>query len=462
MASSSQQGAMELKLRPHKEHVAADQVSPEKVVVVNLVTAERKELDAGEAWEISYDDEGFGAYVSVNADGSSTARDLDSLFSEVYEGSDGSTWAVSPSSKKPLSIDVAMARHREAEMSLRVTATSAECKLRCAVFARPRHGMQATFISLESLYTTLRLDACQGKPYKWIARHNQQWATQQEKLFGHSQLVQGTYTTEQTTHRNALHWRERCLPVPMMSTMATFSALARWSNPVAQKGGFQNPLQREAAMMLITCFLNHAFPHDGAESEIQIEVTPHWQCRWPRPDVTLPASARTFPLHITNGRVPLRDLRAASDVAAGAGCAWWTKMVETYSHHDTLPLATLLTDSSHVPAWSTFHAQLCYRASLALQTRLATGVDERGTVQSGIRMCWRKDEFETGAKLEHKLARYVHNSRTEASGTRCFAIASDKAWCHGLPLQASIIVVPENLAIVACPVVSRLVACPIH
>jgi hypothetical protein len=56
-----------------------------------------------------------------------------------------------------------------------------------------------------------------------------------------------------------------------------------------------------------------------------------------------------------------------------------------------------------------------------------------------------------GFEMEHRLAAYVANGVAQGRGHRIWSISTDEGMVKGLNLQNSIIGLPNNLIILACP-----------
>ena len=62
----------------------------------------------------------------------------------------------------------------------------------------------------------------------------------------------------------------------------------------------------------------------------------------------------------------------------------------------------------------------------------------------------------TSAMVSRKLKQYVDSGFRGTAGNICWGLATDKAWVGSLPLQASLLVVPDGMAVVARPQVIGL------
>ena len=70
-----------------------------------------------------------------------------------------------------------------------------------------------------------------------------------------------------------------------------------------------------------------------------------------------------------------------------------------------------------------------------------------------VKMEWKEEKFSKGKKLDYLIAKYVNACRATTTGSRMWGMATDKAWCHGLPLQATIFSMADNTALLGCPAV---------
>jgi hypothetical protein len=104
--------------------------------------------------------------------------------------------------------------------------------------------------------------------------------------------------------------------------------------------------------------------------------------------------------------------------------------------------------------------QLAWHLSLQLDVSLAGQVTGKNT-HARVVFKWSelKDIMADPDASSHRLAEYVMEGAEMTIGHPVFSISTDNASVKGLMLQNSLIVLPNNLAILCCPCVPRLYLC---
>ena len=92
-------------------------------------------------------------------------------------------------------------RFKLATLNLKVGSALGDVPLSVAVFVWPRGCNQRIFVSYESLYESLRLTTYKGNAYSWIDRAKGRWKPGFASELGSSQIVEGTYSSMNSTRK---------------------------------------------------------------------------------------------------------------------------------------------------------------------------------------------------------------------------------------------------------------------
>lgn len=356
----------------------------------------------------------------------------------------------------PVAFDIEKSRHREGFIMVNVGPCNGASEVRCFVFVRPRCHNQRLFVSYMHLYSLMKLRTFSEQASRWVDAGKERWRSTFVEVFGSQQIVESTFITGHTKKKCQLCWSDRCLADPSVSVMGLLYQLARWCTLSASNGGFSQDLSRAAAGALLQALLDFACPVDGSEWRLTVEVCALWRCAWPRP----PPEADGFgvvELSVVRGLVDLTPLLEAlkTSMRTKVTKSWMTSLVALQLSDTTaVPLCVLVRATISKAPLAAFNAQLVWAASQQIELGMCAQVarSKRSLSVATISFKWVDDSLHlSGTKLDHKLAKYVSCGRGMTTGAKMVGIATDKATIHALPMQVTILTVPSNLALFACP-----------
>lgn len=246
------------------------------------------------------------------------------------------------------------------------------------------------------------------------------------------------------------------LPFLGLSSHALLALLTRWSVATPRRGGLNDPKHRMASAELLLSLLDAARGSSAGASVLWVSLVGNWSIAWPRPDF---GEHEVSLVWNADGMLDMQGWVA--QVKASHPCAkkcWWhAQQLETWIA--SLPSFTIydvLTQSSVTKGLGVLHTQLTWQVGQMLET--LAGQVTKGNRRSVmvVRDMSFEDAFDSAAKLDLKLVRYVESGvrRAAANNIRSISLCTDKASVGGLGggVQSTVFVLGEsNIGIVGVP-----------
>ena len=168
------QGAVSAELVPHAGHVHLDYVAAQdQYVVTHIISREQFSLPGGTAWELHYDEEGFGFLVPLGMDAAEHAPLCleDKLHYQVYKTESGThiLHAVRGSNLgSAVDLSEFARKHVIVELTITCGASRSIKKLDGAYVKWHRHPGARFLWSLTSVYMALGLSQYSSQPWRWV------------------------------------------------------------------------------------------------------------------------------------------------------------------------------------------------------------------------------------------------------------------------------------------------------
>ena len=168
----------------------------------------------------------------------------------------------------------------------------------------------------------------------------------------------------------------------------------------------------------------------------------------------------------TDATVDLSFVEEEAQISLRGPCPGWFKLLLATFGKDLkqVPLLQVFQVAAGRPEMKSLLYQLMWNLSRAIDMGMGGQVTGK-QVHSRVVFQWLdiKALLGTPASICRKLAEYVYEGAQLSIGQSVFSISTDKASVKGLSLTNSVIVFPNNLAIVCCPVVRwQSMGCQIH
>ena len=343
-------------------------------------------------------------------------------------------------------------RHRPAVCSFELFGIGGALKLAVCIFVVPRPGNQRVWWHLKDIYTVGKFDVFSGASSKWIFNMVDSWRAMFIEAFGCDQVVYGFQHSDESNHRNALGDDQKCLGESSVSTVGWLLLLLRWGYKVPRSGGLRAPSAAEAARTMLSSVLNCIV--QLTELKIPIAVAVNWLPVWPRPEPRPDGRAWVY-ITINQGILDFGELSVAGarpDRMAAAH-TWHRALTSVFGKATSCPLVHFLSSASHSKHLSGLVNQLLVALVVVLEKTLGR-VAQEGSMDKdlGLEVLWKDAEVPKGGQeMEAKLAHYVLNCKWKSEGQDVIGISTDEGMVKGIPLQNSVICLPNNVCMLACP-----------
>ena len=444
-------GMGDFSLHPHVGFLHLDQTASDKFVLTHSLTLERRPLASGE-WLMECDSDGFACLVNVDIEDGAPifAEDVlkrkllikidGELFVEEVQalGGTGETW----------SLTTMQQRHVEGKIKMTLGSNRQKSNLLVSFFKWPRLHAH-TYISIMSVYNALGLTSFKHQWSKWAWNSAPRWDTYLAKhgLKGH--VIHSSIAARAPVLGGAPGAVAE-LPQGGMSFCSLLALACRWWAAGPKQGRMDKAEDRIAAAYLLEGMIKASCGLGAWKLHLQVLGT--WLPRWPRPDLPEPTTVCTTDCSMLDTG-PLRALTQSGHVHA---TSWVKEIRESCGDELQLPLKRLLQVAQDNITLQPMLAQLFWRLGERLEVVVLTG-RRKGTCGPDLEVPLDSDEMELTAchpsVQDAHIAKYVYSSVEASRGKDCFSIATDKGQIGGLSLMNSIIVYPDNLAVICPPVV---------
>jgi hypothetical protein len=433
-------------LVPHRGHVFLDATTDGDLQLTHTVTLEKHKLGGGRPLELHFDEDGFACIVDSSAPDADPSFVEDILRYGLYQDDEGDYYVKVEHGEKAGELTNFThfgRKYMESTISIEVGPTKAMTEFDLGVFKWPRNGARV-FISMKSVYSKLGFSQFGGNSWQWIGAAKARWV---KYLTQHGLAQHFEYSAQKGKGIKDSGEDAGILPFSAVSIHGLVFLLSRWSWLPERLGGLRDVDNQAAAMFLlqgIVSIVVASGPHI-----IEVDVSPTWINQWPRPT--------DFSMHIT---VQLR----------GDGMidfSEWEEMATTFGER-SFAHRSFSAFKANLQQGSTFlsfmkalatggsllmpiFAQLVWRTGSLYQDlclKSFKGVAVRGMKTKELEI---GDLFENRSRLDAHLVRYVESCRVTMRNRRSFTMCTDKAAVGGFNLQCSLIVLPDNTAVVPPP-----------
>lgn len=415
--------------------------------------------------ELVQDDDGDMICVASASDGGDAeVREAESFFGTVVYQHDESrelfTMDEAVGKSSLVSLTDRIVRHRSGEACVYLLGGSSAI-VKGFVFVRPRPGCQVLYWSLHDIYALLQLKCFKQQASKWVATLGPRWDKALSGVAGGTQLVLGSYCSDNSAKRKKMSWSDRCLPVSSISSFGLVVQLLKWSMLSKQAGGLEDDDSRSSASRFLTAICDTIASRRRAW-KLTVFFRSTWACVWPRPSPVVGDDAMDLQVS-PDGKVDLQPLlkRGAAGVAGAIPAQFaaiaWTAGGRCATDAPVLALMRAAVCSNKKAAAS-LCMQVCWVVSQQLQ--LAMGAQalskepkRRSTPAPPVEFRYHDDAsgIAGGAAVDKLLAGYVMASATAIGEPTDFFVATDKGSIGCMNLQISLFGTNSNLAVVACP-----------
>lgn len=439
-------------LVPHESRVYLDQIGERMFALTNTTTLERRDLPVGH-WELEFDNEGYG--ILIGSEGSEPASILVEEFMarKLYE-KDSGEFIVVDARQDPgadtYSLDLLTQKYVESFMDLVWGPNKQKLRIAVCILRWPRQEAR-TFLSFADLYVAFGLDSYDNQWSKWAWTGWPRWQSYLNSLGLKGHLLQSTMNKGAHGETGDLGRTVAILPAASGSVWAVMALCLRWGSPARTRGTLAKAEHRTVAMWMLASLIRAACELKAWHLEIRFAEP--WENRNPRPEKLAPSIM--CPVS-TDGNIDLRPWRTLAtqepDSIAGG---WFRRLAECVSNMTILPLLALVQviSSDKRLMSANFLGQVLWRIGVRLELVCMAGFS-RGVTSSVLTMP-RAGAIESLTKSRFSVqdafcVKYLFNAQEMSRNRRTMSIATDKSTVHGLPLQDTILVYPDNMAVV-CP-----------
>lgn len=284
----------DLRLAPHRDHVALQTVLGKGSFLLHALTFERVKLPGEEDadWRLGLDAQGY-AFV---ADGARRlqAADLFQMKLFVCEGSEVERIVALPDGSR-IPLAKAIQEGRVCEFKLTFGQPAADHDLVCMRLRRGSHGCQVWW-SLPSVLSALKLKAGGGKVSKFLYHTWGAWG----RFLAAMGLGANHLRSASSAPQNGA---EGVADFPAVSSMALVGLLIRWVGAQRAEGGLSSDEDRQVCVAFLAALLR-----DAIEPEYTLELFHDKTAAWVPPG--FPEGDDEFYLTVKNGVVSMLELRA--------------------------------------------------------------------------------------------------------------------------------------------------------
>lgn len=422
--------------------------SSDKWVLTNIISQETITLPEG-AWDIEFDDEGFGV-IKRREDGYEWS--LDDIFMwGVYKDAEGRIVLVTQD-EDGKTCDKRFLDHVSEEFvvdeySLRVGSAAASVKVSIACLSFARDGCN-TFWSLVALYKAMALTMFSKIPSRWAwsGFDNGSWAAHLDSMgFSAGHLLRSQCYGEAAGEVGS----GRFLPFHAFSSVALVGFLTVWSTMPKNRGGFQRDEHRCAARELLKAVVTMASA--GRSVVLDVRLTDKVELRPPRPVF----GGNPCKVVVKDGVADLTDFRRVQTRISGQReCAKWWLSRDPFLSTESAPLDELLSYLMKNKAaegrdlfkqlvagiGSELDEAICFVNQGGQRPRLAMDSSSSGRLTR-----YQEDQLVTKHFIACQRLMASHTSDTH------FSFATDKARVGGMDLMATYFLLGDGHAMESFP-----------
>lgn len=311
------------------------------------------------------------------------------------------------------------------------------------------------FIESGALYSLLQLKCYSGEVSKWVYESMSSWLRCTGEYGMRDQAMR---SIQGLGAEAAIVDSMRVLPRPAMSLKALLCLLWRWCGCNAQQGGLKGQDSKGCAHSLVFSVMQGICQADlGSPFEVCIFLDAKWECSWPRPQK---GDCLVF-LVSTDGRMDVGAWRDEMDVGQvsprNIKSKWWAFVDACVGEDDAMLLTDLFqhrADSQKL--FLPFFGQILH-ALADRGERVLSASAQRDAPLGLLRAEAAPTSTSDPRHVDRDLMRHVVSCHQATAGARNISITTDKASVRGVPLQNSLVILPNNEAMVLVP---QAVVCP--
>lgn len=238
-----------------------------RLILSHQVTGENIALDAGVAWQLFFDDQGY-AFVY---DGGVCDPDLvpvDELLKfNLSLAADGRRLLIC-NARTNLGgcrswLGELKSRFSETSCSVAVGATRRPLKVSMYALTYPRKSAKL-FVALKDLYAGMHLSQFGGRSWMWIYGSQKRWRQSFQEYGIADHMIASAASSKGATGDDDDD--EAFLPAHSIIFQGLVVRLGRWAWSTARRGGFQDAEHRQAALDILLGLLRVVFPAAGGAS----------------------------------------------------------------------------------------------------------------------------------------------------------------------------------------------------
>lgn len=443
---------------PHSQRLRLDRIGQTCYQLTDVLTLERRSFNG--VWELVCldDDGGQAALAGIDENGrEQVLLPADIFRNDVFVDSKGERFMVvrGDNSVSQGSLDSALAKYRDASLSLRLGCGAASASIECFVMAMPRACGQRVFFGLFGLYRLLALETFSGQPSKWTHAGVASWCKQLAPQLPGDHVVYSKHWNLGKDKLESIPWFGRCLPQTSCSSVACLLWLAQWGMQPKARGGLAPGPPRTAACGVLSSLLDQACAYEDGCS-FALVVSDNWVCNWPGPLETFqePEPLKVSISFSADAFIDFGELFHESCEAPLPTQQKWSGLLfrRGFGHERSrVAVMDFLAQVVPLSALASFTKQVLLHLSARLERCLAAAKDGSHD-HCGMSFGWKSQAPSLGDPcMEAKLYGYVIAGVEQSKLHRTLTIATDKCSPTYQSLGNSVIVYPNGVAVLCCP-----------
>ena len=437
-------------LHPHRDFLHIDG-PPDAQVLTHTLTLGRRNLPPG-AWVLDYDNDGFACCAKEDSDEVLFAEEY--LRRQLWLKGDRELLVREPSLGAGMppnqwSLTEARQKHHATTVTLVVGGNRQPVVFEMTALPWPRCHAHF-FWGLASLYTSLGLTTFKGEWSKWAFNSAPRWDRYLQTVMLPEHCVHSSVDARAASLADCWGTCATLATSGGLSSHALVAMSLRWWAGPAKQGRMSTASGQQAASNLLDALLLGMSAL--AAWNLEVKFDSQWSHRWPRPELPCP---HTIELQVTAEATV--DLRPWARMAEQGDCAVakhaWDAVRPQLGSWREVSLKTLMQVCQQRPALQRILAQLLWRLGSRMDFVIMKG-RKKGECSDILTVPMDTKEVEltscSPATQDAYLVKYLYAAVNKSFNQRTFSLATDKATVGGLPIQNTILVYPDNVAVV-CP-----------
>ena len=432
--------------------------------LTNIITDEIRVLPVCHGgWILEFDEDGNGVCASVVDDVEECqVVDLNCFQTQLFRDADTEEVFVQKPGENPQSLQTMRCRYTNAVCHVSPGTSAAKYDVNCCVFHIARPCNQRVWWDVQCLYTNFGLQSYGGVPSNWVAKRHKAWSRLFVSVLGCDQPIHSSHGNKVGDPRN---WEWHCTPTTCVSTAGLLLLLQRFALATTEMGGF-SPTERDpqkGAKELLMRLLEPVMDA-GQPLVLKLDLVDDWCSPWPRPTVSYIAQVAVvlerggvidwMPLKLAAEGAYMREERATPAMR------WWNWLSTSsvVDHAFKCGLGEFLAASASSRNCISLVGQVACQVAVALEKLCGRATQNIAFVDltSHLKFQWLDSCLAYDENLEAAVAAYQARCVEACFQHEQVFISTDKATVNGLPLQFSLISIPDNTMMVSVPQANRM------